>query len=483
MAIVASIPEKKQTPSAMKGVLTYCCQAQKTRLDEQTVLVSGIHCLPDAAVESFLATQKLQNCGSGQVRFYHYVQSFRAEDPITPEQAHEIGRQLGEYFGTHETVVATHLDNGQLHNHFVVNAYDFTGGKKLHMNKFTLKEMRDFSDRLCEAYGISVLKAYDPKAKSTNLQSREYRAALKGQSWKFRLMADIDGAMQVSGNRESFIRRMGEKGYVITWTPERSCITYTCPNGRKCRDKNLHHRKYTKEEMEFEFAIREAVQRHSEQVGQSEYRSVRYHGTDTVSADRLRYTGGTAIGRTEFAPGSGELSAKSVPADWKSGNLGAHQQTAPGNPGDAAAIFTANGRGDDRGKSSGSEGDAGEHLTGWEEARAAYFRLRAGGQSPANGYEWRDFPAGEKVAAHRDYHIRSSGSVLGAGLRGILEVGKIIEEDTEEPEQQRKRMEAQQAGSDLGAMLGLALGVAEQMKKRENQTENVGGMEHGHSML
>ena len=227
MAIVASIPEKKQTPSAMKGVLTYCCQAQKTRLNEQTVLVSGIHCLPDAAVESFLATQKLQNCGSGQVRFYHYVQSFRAEDPITPEQAHDIGRQLGEYFGNHETVVATHLDNGQLHNHFVVNAYDFTGGKKLHMNKFTLKEMRDFSDRLCEAYGISVLKAYDPKAKSTNLQSREYRAALKGQSWKFRLMADIDGAMQVSGNRESFIRRMGEKGYVITWTLERSCITYT----------------------------------------------------------------------------------------------------------------------------------------------------------------------------------------------------------------------------------------------------------------
>lgn len=81
--------------------------------------------------------------GKNNIRFYQYVQSFSPKDNISPEQAHSIGMQfVKEFFPKHEVLVATHLDNGQYHNHFVINATSFADGQKLHMNKFTLAKMR-----------------------------------------------------------------------------------------------------------------------------------------------------------------------------------------------------------------------------------------------------------------------------------------------------------------------------------------------------
>ena len=46
-----------------------------------------------------------------------------------------------------------------------------------------------------------------------------------------------------------------------------------------------------------------------------------------------------------------------------------------------------------------------------------------------------------------------------AGLRGILEVGSIIDGTAEDPEERRKRIEAQENASNLGAVIGLAVGI------------------------
>ena len=37
MAVVENIREQKQTPSAQRGVIDYCCCTDKTHLDEKTV--------------------------------------------------------------------------------------------------------------------------------------------------------------------------------------------------------------------------------------------------------------------------------------------------------------------------------------------------------------------------------------------------------------------------------------------------------------
>jgi len=54
-----------------------------------------------------------------------------------------------------------------------------------------LIKLRALSDEICAAHGMEILKPYE-KAKQKPISAREYRAAVRGNSWKFKLMAAID---------------------------------------------------------------------------------------------------------------------------------------------------------------------------------------------------------------------------------------------------------------------------------------------------
>ena len=53
-------------------------------------------------------------------------------------------------------------------------------------------------------------------------------------------MRVIDECMRYAGNREEFLVLLRAEGYSATWTDSRKNITYTTPEGRKCRDSKLH---------------------------------------------------------------------------------------------------------------------------------------------------------------------------------------------------------------------------------------------------
>jgi len=224
--------------------------------------VTGINCMPEFANDSFLTTQKLWKHKSGTPRFYQYVQSFSPKENVTPEIVHEIGCTFAKQFGNREILVATHIDREHLHNHFVICAYGIDTGIKYVSGKTNLAELRRESDRICQAYGLTTLPTYDPKKKSTNLGSREYRAAVKGESWKIRLCADIDFCMRYARTKKEFRRLMWERGYDMRWEDNRKYITYiTNVNGeeKRVRDIKLHEEKYRKERMEDEFRIRQEL--------------------------------------------------------------------------------------------------------------------------------------------------------------------------------------------------------------------------------
>ena len=88
------------------------------------------------------------------------------------------------------------------------------------------------------------------------MSNAEYYTAVKGESWKFELMRVIDECMRYAGNRKEFLALLRSEGYDATWTDSRKNITYTTPDGRKCRDSRLHIGKYLKENMEAEFGYR-----------------------------------------------------------------------------------------------------------------------------------------------------------------------------------------------------------------------------------
>ncbi|MBR6624198.1 MAG: relaxase, partial [Ruminococcus sp.] len=84
----------------------------------------------------------------------------------------------------------------------------------------------------------------------------EYRSAMKGESWKIDLINVIDEVMKSAKTQKQFCFLMRQKGYSVRWEESRKYITYTCPNGKRCRDNRLHEPRYSKEMMLNEFKIR-----------------------------------------------------------------------------------------------------------------------------------------------------------------------------------------------------------------------------------
>ena len=99
------------------------------------------------------------------------------------------------------------------------------------------------------------------------MSTAEYHVAEKGQSWKLDLAMAIDEAMRYAVSKKHFIELMEMEGYEVKWKDTHKYITYTCPNGKPCRDIRLHEEKYLKENMEDEFRIREKIIRDIESTG------------------------------------------------------------------------------------------------------------------------------------------------------------------------------------------------------------------------
>ncbi|EAH4642407.1 TPA: relaxase/mobilization nuclease domain-containing protein [Campylobacter jejuni] len=54
--------------------------------------------------------------------------------PCTPEQAHKNAVELAEHtkaWKGHEVLIATHIDKGHIHTHFIVNSVNYENGHKL----------------------------------------------------------------------------------------------------------------------------------------------------------------------------------------------------------------------------------------------------------------------------------------------------------------------------------------------------------------
>lgn len=256
MPIVKFIKNEKQNASAMKGSIDYCLQKCKT-VDALTEhrYVSGINCNGLNAYKEFMTTKLASNANDGRF-FYQYIQSFSPKDNVDYDKAHKIALEFAEKaWQGHEVLVTTHCDRNHIHTHFIVNSVSFETGKKLRQNPNTLKTLRKLSDEICAKYDVTPLKPYT-KTKEKRLSDGEYRMAMNGTSWKFALMFTIDNAMKKCKTKKEFIDEMKKNGYEILWTDARKYITYTCPNGMKCRDIKLHQEKYGKEKMELEFELR-----------------------------------------------------------------------------------------------------------------------------------------------------------------------------------------------------------------------------------
>ena len=194
--------------ATLKKALDYICNPAKT---DGALLIHSYGCSPETADMEFEWTrQKASEPGPHLAR--HLIQSF-APGETTPEQAHEIGKQLADEVlgGRFEYVLTTHTDRNHIHNHIIFCDVSFVDYRHSHVNRRWNNRTRRISDRLCEEHGLSVIPQNENKGKSY----KEYSAARQGTSWKAQLKADIDKAVSRSTDFEDFLLRMEIADYEV----------------------------------------------------------------------------------------------------------------------------------------------------------------------------------------------------------------------------------------------------------------------------
>ena len=368
----------------MKSVMRYVSQLSKTLWDGQP-LVSGIGCQPETAFDEFLST-KLLHHKDGGVMFYHMVQSFPKGANIDPRTAHEAARRLAGYFDGCEVLVCTHVDREHIHSHCIINSVNFETGRKVHMADEQIQELRIRNDQICEELGLPKFQK-DEQRHSRGMSNAEYYTADRGESWKFELMRVIDECMRYAGNRDEFLTLLRSEGYDAAWTDSRKNITYTTPEGRKCRDSKLHMEKYLKENMEAEFGYR-------------------------TENDNTRN-----VGAAQKADGRGAT------AGTQRDGHGAELERDAQNAARSVSAADAAGRGlesapDAGGRTDRIERDAGEYRkireTGWEPEREIFFRLQR---------------ADRQYAESRDYDFREQQTRVFSSGTGSEEENSSVRMD------------------------------------------------------
>ena len=460
MAIVHFVNYKRGTQShtAMRGVMLYVMQEMKTTW-EGAPLISGINCQPQSVYDDFLNTKLLYHKDSG-VMFYHMVQSFPKGAAVDPRQAHEAARRLAKYFDGCEVLVCTHVDREHIHSHCVINSVNFETGKKLHMAKEQLQELMRRNDAICQEMGLPVFDV--PTQQARGMGGAEYHTALKGQSWKLRLMNTIDECMKYAADKDAFVSLMESEGCAVRWESSRKYITYTTSDGLKCRDSKLHEEKYCKEAMEHEFRIR------AERIKRKFHRAAEIDGG--IEADEpAEQRAAAATDPAHRDP------VRSAAGDEQAGGAGRRNKLgAGGNSEDPARIENTHrpdtGAEVAHGDAEIADGDEQTAGTGWEPERKVFLQVDrlAPGLQPAGG------PQVDHAGAD-PWHGDTGGLVWRGGnpqpvflipaVAGLAAAGTLMDED-EDAEEKQRRMEAKIAAENFGAVIGFAAGAALAMKEK-----------------
>ena len=462
MAIVHFVNYKKGTQSraAMRGVMLYVMQEKKSAWEGEP-LVSGINCQPQSVYDDFINTKLLYHKDGG-VMFYHMVQSFPKGAVVDPRQAHEAARRLAEYFNGCEVLICTHVDREHIHSHCVINSVNFETGKKLHMAKEQLQELMRRNDAICLEMGLPVFEAAAQQARG--MSGAEYHTALRGQSWKLRLMNTIDECMKYAADRDAFVSLMESEGYAVRWEDTRKYITYTTPDGMRCRDNKLHEEKYCKEVMEHEFRIRtELVKRKLRRATEID------GGIETDESDEQRAAANSADDTTHRDP------VRSAADNEQAGKAGGRNKLgAGGNSEYVAGIENAHrpDAGAEVAHRDAEIADRDEQTagTGWEFEREAFLQVDrlAPGFQPAGGPQVDCSTSGDRSGGTGGMVWRGGDPrpvPLIPAAAGLAAAGTLLDED-EDAEEKRRRMEAKIAAENFGAAVGFAAGAALAVKEK-----------------
>lgn len=251
----------------------------------------------DLVYQTFLQEKKLWNKDSGRM-CVHNIISWHKDEQITPEEALAFGQEFaGKWFGGFQTVLAVHQDREHIHCHMVTNSVSYETGQKLHSTRHDMERMKQFTNEMCRARGLSVAE----KGKHFNGERMSPGEVIAWEKDKYNLFKKdgvksyvwecataVVSVLKSCMNRENFIRQMSDRGWKVHWQDNRKHITFENDSGQKIRDSNLaktFHLNVGKEGLENEFIRQRSAAERNDAVVEQYHRQVGEIDTGNVGED------------------------------------------------------------------------------------------------------------------------------------------------------------------------------------------------------
>lgn len=214
MAVTKLLSIKARVDNRVK----YICNPEKTN---EGTLISSYNCDAETAHFDFDCTTSLaemspftSNARKNSILAYHLIQSFSPNDNITPEEAHEIGKQLADQLlgGRYEYVIATHTDQKHIHSHIIFNSTSFLNYQKFHTQPYkTAQKIRSISDRLCIEHGLSVIQ----NPQKLGYSYAEWMARRNNTSWRSELRKRLKFVLARSTSYDDFLEKCAQLSIAV----------------------------------------------------------------------------------------------------------------------------------------------------------------------------------------------------------------------------------------------------------------------------
>ncbi len=237
MSIFKAIKLKvgKRKRANLSGIIKYVLKTEKT----EEKLVYG-HCLEVAqAYKMMVQTKTVFGKTSGR-EYHHFVQSYPPDEKITPEQALEQAKKLLEAtkkFRAYEVLLAVHKDRSHTHVHYIVNSVSFVDGRKFHITKKELEELKSLQNEINIADGFSPAPQ---KGFKSNGEKRTEKVVNNKNTYQLLNKAEkgeVDSYIQNCGiailrNKDKaasvtqFLDLMKESGFETVWIESKKHVTF-----------------------------------------------------------------------------------------------------------------------------------------------------------------------------------------------------------------------------------------------------------------
>ncbi|MCR5142506.1 MAG: relaxase/mobilization nuclease domain-containing protein [Ruminococcus sp.] len=207
----------------VQKTLTYILNPDKT---DDRILTSALNCMtePELAYTQMKAVYEQyarrrydtppQKNGKSAIKAIHYIMSFADSEDVTPELAHKIGKAFAKnMFGNDvQVVIATHINASHIHNHILINSYSLSG-KKYYDNQTTLRKMRETTNGVCRAFGVTPALNFENKGRSISYY--EWECKKKGTSWKEHIRNAIDSLIPAINSFDELMSELERRGFTI----------------------------------------------------------------------------------------------------------------------------------------------------------------------------------------------------------------------------------------------------------------------------